>query len=91
MTRRAVLLAAAAAAATLALPGCASCSRGFKSLGSDLNGGMRRTVTLYSYDGDPIKTWEGRIDLAGDTDEIWFDLDGKRVNINGGIVVVEED
>lgn len=71
--------------------GCASCSRGFKSFDSNVSGGLNRTVTLYDYSGKEIKSWRGKIDLAETEDEVWFDLDGKRVNLNGGIVVVEEN
>lgn len=76
---------------TLGMGGCASCSRFTKSFDSDVNGGMNRTVTLYDYSGNEIKSWHGKIDLADTADEVWFDLDGKRVNLNGGIVVVEEN
>lgn len=81
----AVLLAAVAS-----MGGCASCSRDAKTFQSNVDGGLERTVTLYSTTGKVIAAWEGKIDLADTEDEVWFDLDGKRVNINGGIVVVEE-
>jgi hypothetical protein len=83
-------VAVAVCTAAIGMSGCASCSRGAKTLQSDFGGGLERTVTLYGTTGDVIKTWRGRIDLADTEDEVWFDLDGKRVNINGGIVVVEE-
>lgn len=73
------------------MSGCASCSRGFKTFDSDVSGGLNRTVTLYDYSGKEIRSWSGKIDLAETEDEVWFDLDGKRVNLNGGIVVVEEN
>ena len=76
---------------TINMGGCASCSRFTKSVGSDVNGGMDRTVTLYDYSGKEIRSWTGKIDLADTADEVWFDLNGKRVNVNGGIVVVEEN
>lgn len=85
-----VMVAVALCAATSLMGGCASCSRRAKTFQSDMGGGLERTVTLYSLDGKVIAAWEGRIDLAATEDEVWFDLDGKRVNINGGIVVVEE-
>lgn len=83
-------LVAALFISTVGTTGCASCSRYTKSWGSDISGGLDRTVTLYDYNGKVVKTWEGKIDLADTADEVWFDLDGKRVNVNGGIVVVEE-
>ena len=85
-----VVAATATVAVAVGLGGCASCARDAKTFQSDFDGGLSRKVTLYSNTGDVIKTWRGKIDLAADTNEVWFDLDGKRVNINGGIVVVEE-
>ena len=34
--------------------GCASWQRSMKSLGSDFSGGLYRSVTAYSYDGDVL-------------------------------------
>lgn len=75
----------------LGLSGCASCSRMAKSWGSDIDGGLNRTVTLYNNQGEVIKAWDGKIDLTDSEDEIMFDLNGKRVVIHGGITVVEEN
>lgn len=77
-------------AVCVALSGCASCSRTFKSFNSDMNGGLERKVTLYSTTGEEIKSWEGKFDVSDSEDEVYFDLDGKRVIIHGGIVVNEE-
>ena len=87
---KAVLITAVAFVCT-ALGGCASCDRSMKSFESDVNGGLNRTVTLYSTTGEKIKGWDGRIDLSQSEEEIMFDLDGRRVIIHGGIVVVEEN
>lgn len=38
------------------LYGCASCSREMKSINSDANGGLERTVTLYGCNGKEIKS-----------------------------------
>ena len=43
----------------LALTGCASWNRAWKSFGSDITGGLNRTVTVYSYDGDILGQWSG--------------------------------
>ncbi len=76
----------------LGLSGCASCSRMGKSLSSDMSGGLERTVTLYDYQGDKLGEWSGKFDISEDDNEIYFDdADGKRVIIQGGIVVCEED
>lgn len=92
--RRVLAIAAflAAAAALLGLCGCASWSREMKTATSDISGGIDRTVTLYDYDGEVIDSWSGKFDIAEDDNEIYFDdADGKRVIIQGGIVVCEEN
>ena len=86
-----VTLIITAALVCTVLGGCASCDRSMKSFESDVNGGLNRTVTLYSTTGEKIKGWDGRIDLSQSEEEIMFDLDGKRVIIHGGVVVVEEN
>lgn len=71
---------------------CESCSREMKSIKSDWTGGLNRTLTLMDYEGDTIKTWSGKFDIRDDSSDnkIFFDLDGKRIWIQGGIVVSEE-
>lgn len=73
-----------------ALTGCASWKRGMKSLGSDLTGGLYRRVTVYDYDGDVLGQWEGKFDVSETTTETFFDINGKRVIIQGGIIINEE-
>ncbi len=76
----------------LSLTGCASWSRGWKSITSDLGGGLNRTVTVYDYNGKEIKHWTGKFDISESENEVFFDTaDGKRVIIHGGIVICEED
>lgn len=65
--------------------------RALKEQQSDLNGGLQRTVTLYSYDGEEIKSWTGKFDVSSSETETYFDIDGKRVIIHGSIVVNEEN
>ena len=79
-----------AAAICVALGGCESCSREWKSIESDLGGGLHRKVTLYDYEGEKLREWEGTFDVSENDQECWFDLDGKRVIIQGGIIVNEE-
>lgn len=74
----------------LGLSGCESCSRSVKSLESDFGGGLHRKVTLYDYEGEVLREWEGKFDVAENDQECWFDVDGKRVIIQGGIIVNEE-
>ena len=75
----------------MTLSGCASWSRFWKSVGSDFSGGLNRTVTVYSYDGTPIKSWSGHFDVSESENEVFFDIDGKRVIIHGGIVINEQN
>lgn len=87
----AFILAVVGIIATLGLSGCSSCSRSVKSIESNYSGGLNRTVTLYDNTGEEIKSWHGKIDLESNDQETFFDLNGKRVIIQGGIVVSEED
>lgn len=73
------------------LAGCSSCSRSVKSMSSDIDGGLNRTVTLFDNAGNKLKSWHGKIDLESNDQEVFFDLNDKRVIIQGGIVVSEED
>lgn len=97
ITKRRVAFVAALVVSVLAivivcgLAGCSSCSRSVKSMSSDIGGGLNRTVTLYDNTGNEIKSWNGKIDLESNDQEVFFDLNGKRVIIQGGIVVSEED
>lgn len=97
ITRRKAVYIAALVVSVLAivtvcgLAGCSSCSRSVKSVTSDIDGGLDRTVTLYDNTGNEIKSWHGKIDLESNDQEVFFDLNGKRVIIQGGIVVSEED
>lgn len=61
-----------------------------KSINSELSGGINRTVTVYSYDGKVIGQWSGKFDVTEDDQETYFDIDGKRVVIQGGIIINEE-
>ena len=77
----------------VACAGCtASTRREWKSIYSDFAGGLNRTVTVYDYNGNPIKSWSGKFDISNSTDEVYFDdANGKRVIIQGGIVICEEN
>lgn len=70
--------------------GSSSVKRNIKSVTSDLGGGLERTVTLYDYTGKEIERWTGKFDVSESENEVYFDVDGKRVIIHGGIVVNEE-
>lgn len=76
----------------VALSGCSSCSRSMKSFGSDISGGLDRTVTVYDYNGNVLGEWSGKFDISEDDNEIYFDDEnGKRVIIQNGIVICEEN
>lgn len=60
--------------------GCASLQRAGKSIESELNGGLNRVVTVYNANGEVLKTYEGKIDMAPTEGGIVkFDLNGQRI------------
>ena len=69
----------------------ASGQRAFKSQESNLSGGIERTVTVYGYNGEEIQSWTGKFDVTESDQETYFDIDGKRVIIQGGIIINEEN
>ena len=73
------------------MSGCASTQRAIKSIGSEFSNGLERTVTVYDYSGNEIKSWTGKFDVSSSENEVYFDKDGKRVIIHGGIVINEEN
>ena len=98
ITKRRVAFVAALIVSVMAivtvcgLAGCSSFSRNVKSAVSDYSGGLNRTVTLYDNTGKEIKSWHGKFDIESNDQEIFFDDEqGKRVIIQGGIVMSEED
>ena len=77
---------------TLYFTQTASGARDVKSALSDVSGGLDRTVKVYDYEGSLIEEYNGRIDIRA-TDvsgRVLFDLNGKRITIDGGIVITEE-
>ncbi len=92
MKKKLILFGVIAATIALGVTGCASFKRGVKDTVSDIGGGLHRTVTVYDYDGNVIKTYEGKIDIGeSDGGKVKFDLNGKRTIIYGGIVIVDEE
>lgn len=73
------------------LCGCAGVQRGMKTIGSDITGGLDRTVTVYSYDGEKLGEWSGKFDVSSSEQETFFDINGKRVILQGGIIINEEE
>lgn len=72
------------------LCGCAGFQRSMKTIGSDISGGLDRTVTVYSYDGEKLGEWSGKFDVSSSAQETFFDINGKRVILQGGIIINEE-
>ena len=77
----------------VSLSGCsAKWDREMKSTVSNWTGGLNRTVTVQDYNGQEIKSWTGKFDVTEDDNEVYFDDEnGKRVIIQGGIVINEEN
>lgn len=69
----------------------ASGQRAIKTQESNFGDGLNRTVTVYSYDGDILGEWTGKFDVTENDQETFFDIDGKRVIIQGGIIINEEN
>lgn len=74
------------------LANTASGQRLIKSVISDTTGGLDRTVTVYDYGGNELKTYEGKIDVEENSNgnKVFFELDGKRVVIYNAVVISEE-
>lgn len=63
----------------LGITGCASWSRAITDMKSDIVGGMQRTITVYTADGEVIATYTGKIDIdTNDGGYVKFDFNGKR-------------
>lgn len=63
----------------LGVTGCASWNRAWTDFKSDVNGGLNRTITVYTADGKVLATYEGKIDIeTNDGGYVKFDFNGKR-------------
>lgn len=61
------------------MTGCASWDRMVTDMKSDVNGGMQRTITVYTADGKELATYEGKINLSiNKGGYVKFDFNGKR-------------
>lgn len=86
-----VLVAAIGAGMHWYYNGTAKGQRALKTQESNLDGGLSRTVTVYSYSGDEIASWSGKFDVTENDQETYFDIDGRRIIIQGGIIINEEE
>lgn len=89
---RKILFVLSAVICVLNFTSCESCSREMKSINSDLNGGLERKLVIMDYEGDTLAVYEGKFDIRdnGADNQVFFDINGKRVWIQGGIVISEE-
>lgn len=87
-----ILLTGVLIIATLLLAACGEdFERIKKDWDSNLNGGLNRTIEVYSYTGEKIKEFEGKTDVVNRKDgTVKFDLNGKRIIIRNAIVIMEE-
>lgn len=82
----------AACMGLISLFGTSTVQRALKSVSNDFDGGLHRTVTVYDYNGNEIRSWTGKFDVSESENEVYFDNeDGKHVIIHGGIVINEEN
>lgn len=63
----------------ISLTSCASMNRAWTDLKSDINGGLNRTITVYTANGDIIAQYQGKIDISTNNGGyVKFDFNGKR-------------
>ena len=76
----------------LVLSGCTEgMKRELKSINSNFSGGLNRVVSVYSYNGDLLREYEGKLDVQlSEGGKVMFDLNGKRIMLYNVVVVVEE-
>lgn len=79
-----ILVTAIILAIAIGIGACCYNSQSVKRMGrdikSDLGGGLDRTVTVYTADGDVLKTYKGKIDVeSNDSGVVKFDLNGQRI------------
>ena len=60
------------------LTGCGSVERACVTMKSNLDGGLNRTIKVYTANGELIAEHSGKIDIEGDGSYMFFDFNGKR-------------
>lgn len=78
--KKKIIALTAIAGLVIGMCGCTSSfERTVVDVKSNLSGGLNRTVTVYTADGDVIATYQGKIDIdTNDGGYVKFDYDGKR-------------
>lgn len=87
-----IAIVSLAACSVFSLTGCT----GLESMGKDWESGtkgLNRTVTLYDYEGGKINSWhDDTMRIESESSQgVSFIANGKRIQIEGGITVVEEN
>lgn len=63
----------------ISFSGCASWDRTVTDMKSDINGGLNRTIKIYTANGDLMAEYNGKIDIdMNDGGYVKFDYNGKR-------------
>lgn len=61
-----------------------------KNLNSSVTG-LKRTVTVYDYNGNVLGEWNGKFTVKTSRDDTDFIVDDQRIIIRGGIVIIREN
>lgn len=64
----------------VALLGTSTAQRTLKSVSSDFGGGLDRTVTVYDYSGNEIRSLTGKFDVSESENEVYFDNEDENVS-----------
>lgn len=77
--KRKIIALVMTASMVIGMTGCGSLNRKLTDIKSDIAGGLNRTITVYTANGDAIATYEGKIDIdTNDGGYVKFDYNGKR-------------
>ena len=75
----------------ITMTGCASFDRGIKDIQSDFTNGLNREINVYSYNGELIASYKGKIDIEINDTKVLFELKGKRyIYYNAVVEVIEK-
>lgn len=75
----------------ITMTGCASFDRGIKDIKSEFTNGLNREINVYSYNGELIASYKGKIDIEINDTKVLFELKGKRyIYYNAVVEVIEK-